>query len=248
VNVFLATAAVFAGFGIMAMAGLGAATLFIPIFYYAGTPLPEAITVGLLLNVVALGVAVPGYLRVRTVNLRLGMPILVLATALAPLGAWVSHSVNRDLLLGVLAGFLAISGTLMLFDRRQKLARTMPKSIEIGVGAGVGGGVGFLAGLLGVGGGAFVLPVLHGIGLAPRIAVGTTALVALASSVAGFVARAALGSIDVGFASATAMAAGAGALLGSHIAITRLSSRGLEMAVAVTLWLIAIKMGWDLAS
>jgi uncharacterized membrane protein YfcA len=85
-------------------------------------------------------------------------------------------------------------------------------------------------------------------GVAPRVATGTTALVALASSMAGFMARATLGSIDVGFAAATAIAAGAGASIGFHITTTRLSSRGLKMVVAVILWLIAIKMGWDLAS
>ena len=164
-NLLVAAVAVFAGFGIMSMAGLGAATLFIPVFYYTGAPLPEAISTGLLLNVVALGVAVPGYLQARTVNLRLGIPILVLSVALAPLGAWVSHSANRNLLLGLFAGFLAVSGVLMFFHRRPERAWMAPRPVEISVGVTVGGSVGFLAGLLGIGGGAFVLPVLHGMGM-----------------------------------------------------------------------------------
>ncbi len=41
-NIYVAVVAVFVGFGVMSMAGLGAATLFIPIFYYAGIPLPDA--------------------------------------------------------------------------------------------------------------------------------------------------------------------------------------------------------------
>ncbi len=152
-NLAVAAAAVFAGFGVMSLAGLGAATLFIPIFYYTGTPLPEAISTGLLLNVVALGVAAPGHLRARSVNLRLGIPILVLAAALAPLGAAVSNAVNRELLLGLFAGFLVISGGLMLRGRRPQRSWTVSRLVEVGTGAAVGGGVGFLAGLLGVGGG-----------------------------------------------------------------------------------------------
>jgi len=248
VNVVVAAVAVFAGFGVMSMAGLGAAALFIPIFYFAGTPLPEAISTGLLLNVAALGIAVPGYVRAEAVNLRLGIPILVLAMALAPLGAGVSHGVNRELLLALFAGFLVVSGGLMLWYRRPRRDWAVPRPIEIGTGTAVGGGAGFLAGLLGVGGGVFVLPALHAIGLDPKTATGTTALVALASSISGFAARAALGSLDAGFALITAAAAAAGALIGSHFAVRRLSAGRLKQVVAVVLWIIAVRMIWDLAS
>ena len=247
-NLALAAIAVFAGFGVMSMAGLGAATLFIPIFYYSGTPLSEAISVGLLLNVVALGVATPGYVRARTVNIRLGLPIMLLAIALAPVGARVSQNVDRDLLLGLFAGFLVISGASMLLYRRPRRTWTVSRSVEIGAGVTVGSGVGFLAGLLGVGGGVFVLPVLHGIGLDPKTATGTTALVAFASSVSGFAARATLGNLDATFAIVTAVAAGAGALIGSQLAARKLSAGGLKRLVAVLLWVIAARMIWDVIS
>jgi len=248
VNLAVAAIVVFVGFGVMAMAGLGAATIFIPIFYYTGTPLPEAISMGLLLNVAALGVAVPSHLRARTVNLRLGVPIMVLAVTLAPLGARVSHNVDRDLLVGLFAGFLVISGGLMLWYRRPQRIWMVARPVEIGAGTVVGGGVGFLAGLLGVGGGVFVLPVLHGVGLDPKTATGTTALVALASSISGFAARATLGTLDVTFAVVAATAAGAGALVGSRLAVRRLSAGGLKRLVAVLLWVIAARMIWDLVS
>jgi hypothetical protein len=40
--------------GLLAMAGLGAAFLFVPLFYYLGVPLAEATPTALLLNVVSL--------------------------------------------------------------------------------------------------------------------------------------------------------------------------------------------------
>jgi len=245
VNLAVAAVAVFFGFGVMSLAGLGAATLYIPLFYYTGTPLPEAISTGLLLNVVALGITTPSHLRAKTVNLRLGIPILVAATALAPLGAGVSHAVERNLLLGLFAGFLVVSGALMLFYRRPERTWVVSRPVEIGAGTAVGGGVGFLAGLLGVGGGVFVLPVLHGIGLDSKTATGTTALVALASSISGFASRATLGSLDVTFAVVTATAAAAGVLVASRFATTRLTAGGLKKVVAIILWVIAVKMIWD---
>lgn len=247
-NPLAAAVAVFFGFGVMSLAGLGAATLFIPIFYYSGTPLPEAISTGLLLNVVALGITTPSHLRAKTVNLSLGIPILVVAVTLAPLGASVSHAVDRNLLLGLFAGFLVISGALMLLHRSPVQRWSVPRPVEIGAGTAVGGGVGFLAGLLGVGGGVFVLPVLNGIGLDPRTAAGTTALVALASSISGFASRATLGSLDVTFAAITAAAAAAGALVASRFATKRLSADGLKTVVAIILWVIAANMIWDVLS
>jgi uncharacterized membrane protein YfcA len=245
VNLAVAAAAVFVGFGVMSMAGLGAAILFIPIFYYSGVPLAEAISVGLLLNVVALGVATPRYVRARTVNVGLGLPILILAAAVAPLGAHVSSTINRNLLLVLFAGFLLASGALMLFYRRPRRTWAVSRPVEIGSGVAVGGGVGFLAGLLGVGGGTFVLPVFHGMGLDPKQATGTTALIALASSLSGFIARVSIGSLDATFAVVTAVAAGVGAALGSRAAIKRLSPVALKRTVAIILWVVAIKIIWD---
>ena len=238
---------VFVGFGIMSMAGLGAATLFIPIFYYSGVPLPEAISTGLLLNIIALSFSLPHRLKAGKVNFRLGLPIIIAAALLAPLGAAVSHSINRNVLLGLFAGFLIISGASMLFYQRSSRTLKVSQPVEIGTGTAVGSAAGFLAGLLGVGGGAFVLPVLHGVGVEPHEASAITALVALVSSISGFAARASLGSLDVTFVVVTGIAAALGALVASRFAIKRLSPLALKRVVAVILWLIAVKMIWDLA-
>ena len=179
-------------------------------------------------------------------NIRLGLPILVLAAVVAPFGARVSDLVNRDVLLVLLAGFLVISGASMLFYHQPQRAWVVSRPVEIGTGVTVGGGVGFLAGLLGVGGGTFVLPLFHGMGVDPKHATGTTALIALASSLSGFVARATVGSLDAALAVTTAVAAGAGAALGSRFAVNRLSQVALKRTVAIILWVIAIKIIWDI--
>ncbi|MEN6321087.1 MAG: hypothetical protein ABFD82_20390 [Syntrophaceae bacterium] len=49
--------------GLLAMAGLGAAFIFVPLFYYLGVPLSEAVPEALLLNVVSLIFATVNYYR-----------------------------------------------------------------------------------------------------------------------------------------------------------------------------------------
>jgi len=244
-NIIVAAIVVFVVFGLMSMAGLGAATLFIPIFYYTGMPLQEAISTGLLLNIVALGFTVPAHVPARTINYGLAVPIALTAVVLAPVGAAVSTATDRDVLLALFAAFLVVSALTMLFYRPSGVWN-VARPVEIGTGTVVGGGAGFLAGLIGVGGGAFVLPVLHGIGLDPREASGTTAVVALASSVAAFIARASLGDLDYTFTFVMVIAAALGAAAASRFSIKRLSSRALKQIVAVILLLIAVKIVWDL--
>jgi len=244
-NIVIAAVVAFFVFGLMSMAGLGAATLFIPIFYYAGMPLQEAISTGLLLNIVALGFTVPTHVSARTINWGLAVPIALTAMVLAPVGAAVSTVTDRDVLLALFAAFLVVSAVTMLFYRPSDVWN-VARPVEIGTGTVVGGGAGFLAGLIGVGGGAFVLPVLHGIGLEPRQASGTTAVVALASSVAAFIARASLGDLDYRFTFVMVIAAAFGAAVSSRLSIKRISSKTLKQIVAVILLLIALKIVWDL--
>jgi uncharacterized membrane protein YfcA len=90
-------AAVFTFSGVMAMAGLGAAFLFVPLFHYLGVPLTDATSTALLLNAVSLSTATVSYARGRLIDWRVGLPVLIAAALLAPLGpasppAWIAMS------------------------------------------------------------------------------------------------------------------------------------------------------------
>jgi uncharacterized membrane protein YfcA len=64
----LSASLVFIFSGLLAMAGLGAAFLFVPLFYYMGMPLAEATPAALLLNVVSLLFAAINYWRSKLIN------------------------------------------------------------------------------------------------------------------------------------------------------------------------------------
>jgi hypothetical protein len=116
----------------------------------------------------------------------------------------------------------------------------------VSAGAGVGGVAGFLGGLLGVGGGNFIVPVLNWLGLDPKVAAGTTALVVVFSSLSGFLGHATLGGLDPWFLGITALMAAAGSMVGSQLMKTKLSSTQLKTIIGVLLWIIAAKMIFDL--
>ncbi len=239
---------VFVFAGLMAMAGIGAAFLFVPLFFYLGVPLAQATPTALLLNVVSLLFASTNYWRARLVNFRIGLPMLAVAVVLSPVGARLTPHVDQRLLLSLFAGFLLVAGALMLFHRARARRQPLGRAEEFAAGVGVGGAAGFLGGLLGVGGGNFILPVLNWMGLPAKVAAGTTSLVVVFSSLSGFLGHASLGGIDPVFIGVTAVAAGAGSMVGSQVMKTRISNAQLKNVIGVLLWLIAATLIFDLVA
>jgi uncharacterized membrane protein YfcA len=242
----VSAALVFVFSGLLAMAGLGAAFLFVPLFYYLGVPLAEATPTALLLNVVSLLFAAITYWRAKLINWRVGLPVLVTAVILSPLGALLTPRVNKSVLLWMFAGFLVFAGIMMLFFQARRREKEMGRAVEAGAGVGVGGVAGFLGGLLGVGGGNFIVPVLNWLGLDPKVAAGTTALVVVFSSLSGFLGHATLGGLDPLFIGIMAVMAAAGSVVGSQLMKAKISSNQLKRMIGILLWLIAAKMIWDL--
>lgn len=237
---------VFVFSGLMSMAGIGAAFLFVPLFYYLGVPLAEATPVALLLNVVSLFFAAITYWRGGLVNVRIGLPMMLAAVVLSPFGARTTARVDTTLLLALFAAFLVFAGAMMLFYRAQKRATPLSRRAEVTAGVGVGGIAGFLGGLLGVGGGNFILPALNWMGFDAKVAAGTTSFVVVFASLSGFLGHATMGGLDPTFAATTAVAAALGSLVGSHLMKTKLSSAQLKKLIGILLWLIAAKMIADL--
>jgi hypothetical protein len=228
------------------MAGIGAAFLFVPLFYYLGVPLAEAAPTALLLNVVSLMFAAFNYWRGKLINWRVGLPVLIAAVILSPLGARLTPYVDKTILLSMFAAFLVFAGFMMLFAKVKAREKALSRATEIGAGAGVGSVAGFLGGLLGVGGGNFILPVLNWIGLDAKVAAGTTALVVVFSSLSGFLGHATMGGLDPVFVGVTALMAALGSIVGSQLMKTKVSSVQLKKIIGVLLWVIAAKMIFDL--
>lgn len=105
---------------------------------------------------------------------------------------------------------------------------------------------GFLDGLLGVGGGNFILPVFNWLGIDAKVAAGTTAMVVIFASLSGFLGHVTLGGLDPRFLGVMAVMAAAGSIVGSQMMKTRLTSVQLKRIIGVLLWVIAVKMIFDL--
>jgi uncharacterized membrane protein YfcA len=109
--------------------------------------------------------------------------------------------------------------------------------------AGIGLAAGFVSGLLGVGGGIIIVPLLSGILRMPlKRALGTSLLAIVALVIPGTIVHAALGHIDWAIFAALTVGAVPGARIGARLALgTR--ERTLRLSVGSFLLVVALAYG-----
>lgn len=230
----------------MSIAGLGAAFILIPVFLTLGIPLLTAMSTALLLNSIAMTFASISFAKKKLIVFKTAFPILIVATILSPLGARTAEYLPRDILLWLFTGFLIFAGSMMLFyNPKERQVESNPKKL-VGYGVGVGALAGYLGGLLGVGGGNFIVPVLVWLGFDPKKASATTSFIVIFSSFSGFLGHVSLGNIDIRLLILCAIGSIGGALLGAYLMKEKLSRKQVKTVIGVILYLIAIKMIWNL--
>jgi len=239
---WIAALIVFVFTTVLTIAGVGAAFILIPAFYWLGVPLKEAMAVALLLNSISMVLASNTYVKHKLVVFKTALPIIIIAVIFSPFGAYCTQFVNRDVLLWMFNGFLIFAGSMMIFFRPQVQEKPRSSGREVGYGLGVGTLAGYLGGLLGVGGGNFIVPVLVWLGFDPKKASGTTAFIVIFSSFAGFLGHASLGHMNWHLLVFAAVGSIAGAILGAHLMQAKLKSRQVKLIIGLVLYAIAAKM------
>jgi len=246
-TIIIASLLVFVFTTVLTIAGVGAAFIIIPTFYWLGIPLTEAMAVALLLNAVSMSFASINYVRYRLVSFGTAIPIILLAVIFSPLGAYSTRYFPKNVLVLLFSIFLLFAGSMMLFYApRKREDRDASRGRELKTGIGVGIGAGYLGGLLGVGGGNFIVPALVWLGFDPKRASATTAFIVIFSSLSGFFGHAALGNINWMLLLFSAIGSIGGALLGSWLLHRKLAAGQVKKVIGIVLYAIAVKMLWGL--
>ncbi len=135
---------------------------------------------------------------------------------------------------------------MMLFYRSKEKLRTESSSRLIGYGTGVGALAGYLGGLLGVGGGNFIVPVLVWLGFNAKKAAATTAFIVIFSSFSGFLGHASIGHISYVLLLITGVGSILGAIIGARLMGSKLKKRQVKVIIGLVLYGIAVKISWGL--
>ena len=227
---------------LLTIAGVGAAFILIPVFLALGIEVHTAMATALLLNAVAMSVASVKFVRSRLVVWKVAIPILIVASLLSPVGAWVSQGLDRQVLLWLFVGFLVFAAAMMLLYTPKVRETAASMGALVGVGMGVGSVAGFLGGLLGVGGGNIVVPALVALGFDPKKASATTSFVVIFSSLTGFLGHASMAGMDSSLLAWTVAGSAGGAAIGSWLMVAKLKGRQVKLIIGVVLLVIAANM------
>jgi uncharacterized membrane protein YfcA len=254
--------AVAAGLVIGALVGLlggGGSILAVPaLVYAAGLSLPQAVATSLLVVGITAVVAVLPRLRAGQIAWRIALLFGAAGAATAFAGAAVNRLLPEELTLALFAALMVGAGVQMLQDKpatgaacsveggRVDWRRCAPRTVAGGLV------VGLLTGLLGVGGGFLIIPVLVIVlGLPMTTAIGTSLVIIAVNSSAGFTAHAGEVTLDVPVTAAFTAAAVAAALavgrLGSRLDTAHLR-RWFAYLVLVVAALVLVQIGAALIS
>lgn len=229
---------------LFSIGGTGSSVALIPILSFLGVGFDLAKAVGLFANTAStLGASIMNVLR-KSIDVKQVLPFVFMSVACAPLGAYSATQMDTYYVKFSFALFLLFSATMMLMQKKKGVI-TYTKAWVMVL---MGGIVGFLAGLLGIGGGAIIIPLLIYLGYDAKQTAITVSFMIPFSTLSAFLTYVYLIEIDWILLGVVAVAAALGGVIGNHIMIFKLSVEQTRKFIALSLYAIGIKMIWSLIS
>ena len=235
---------IFAASFLFAMLGLGGGMVYVPVLKWAGFPVKEvAIPLGLLLNGLNTLLALIPFSLKKLVDWKGGMAMAVAAFIMAPVGAFTSQYVPVQTLLIFFAIAVLIAAIRMIgFARQPEPEEIMSLKKRSIIGVGVGSFAGFMGGMLGLGGGFIIAPILMWMGYKTKEAAATTAFVVTFSSLSGYLGHVAEGHFNWTLTIIVVIAVIIGSQLGGSFMSGTAKPKWVKSLYAVVLFAVAIKL------
>jgi uncharacterized protein len=225
--------------------GFGGGSSYIAILVLLGISLFAVPPIAQILNIIVAGMAVISFAKAKHLSLKFTLPFLSSIPFAFFAGAITLPERNLALIF-VLALFAASAALLLSgirgrsFEKLQQEKRTKEIVVKVWdirkillIGVPTGAILGVVAGLVGIGGGIWLSPLLILSGMAdPKRAAATSSVFIVANSVSGFLGQSASKSIDLGILFPLALVVLAGGLLGSRLGAFRLDHDKIRIIVS----------------
>lgn len=240
-NDLVITAAVFVVALLYSMVGHGGASGYLAVLSLSGAQKNQMASTALVLNVLVASLALLTYARAGHFQWRTALPFIAFSVPAAFLGAMLP--VSEKFYLGVLALVLIYSAIELGLRTNRILDEVQPKPPPLAVSLSIGAALGWLSGVVGVGGGIFLSPLLLFKRWAnPQQTSAVSALFILVNSISGIAGKITGGAFETSSCLHLVIAGFLGGLIGSHLGARRLSRPVICRVLAVVLMLAAIKL------
>ena len=241
---FLATAILYSS------VGFGGGSTYLALLLIWGTPYFIFPVIALCCNIIVVSGNCINYIRAGNLNFRLLFPYLIGSIPLAYIGG--SLPIEKRLFEILLFVILAIAGTLLFFnfrsyDDRERSYKEIPKIISIFIGACLG----FISGVVGIGGGIFLSPILFLIKAGrPKHIVTSASLFILINSISGIVGQLTKNVVLEEIINYWYLLAAVliGGQIGNFLNLKFLPTRILAILTASLVIFVALRMGYKIFS
>jgi len=227
---------------LFSLGGVGSAVILVPIMFSLGIPLNEAKPTGLLINTLSMSGATYSNYKLKTLDVSIGMPIIIFSVICAPVGAYLSTYISEKIIMSIFICFMLFSGCIMLFFRAKKYENNYRKDRPFTLLSSVGIFAGIISGLLGVGGGGIISPLLILSGFNPKKVAAVTAFVVPFSSLTGFITYSMMGSTHLQLLALVSLSAFLGGYLGTNFMQSRLKPGTVKKFLGIIMFVMAIKL------
>jgi len=224
-----------------AAVGHGGATGYIASLALFDMPHEAIASTALVLNCVVATIALTMYARAGQLSLKLTWPFLLLSMPMAYLGARLN--VDKQIFVIILSISLYLAALRFLFKPTLVDSPDALRPVPLAIGIVSGAVLGLLSGIIGIGGGVFLSPliVLCRYGNLKQTAA-TSALFIVANSLSGLIGRFIDNKLDFEPVMLLLPFAIVAALLGAYLGARRFNSDALRRLLAVVLLLAATKL------
>ncbi len=227
---------------LFAMGGVGSAIVLVPIFNMLGLLLNLSKAIGLFINSSStITASIMNFFR-GVLDVKFALPLIIAILIATPIGAWSSQYVSVVVVKWILVTFLIIAASLLLYTKREtKVVYDKAWILFL-----IGFVVGIISGMVGVGGGTLIMPLLILLGFDAKKAAYAVSFVIPFSSLGAFFTYLSFVKMDWLLLGTVTVAAIIGGYLGDKIMHYRLTPAQVKKLIAVLLLLLAAKMIYSL--
>ena len=228
--------------------GLGGGSTYLALLLIWGLPYTIFPIVALSCNIIVVSGNCFNYIRAGNLNFKLLVPYLIGSIPLSFIGG--SLPIEKNIFEILLFIILIIAGCLLLlnfkfYGDKEESYRNIPYLISIIIG----GILGFISGIVGIGGGIFLSPILFLLKVArPKHIVTTTSLFILINSIFGIMGQLTKNSVlnEVQDYFYLLLAVLIGGQLGNYLNLKIFTSRLLALITAALVLFVALRLGLKL--
>ena len=239
---FLATAALYSS------VGFGGGSTYLALLLIGGIPYFIFPVIALSCNIIVVSGNCFNYIRAGNLNLKLLIPYLIGSIPLAFIGG--SLLIEKRLFEILLFLVLTTAGSLLLlnfksYDDKEENYIKIPIPVSISIG----GALGFISGVVGIGGGIFLSPILFLIRAGrPKHIVTTASLFILINSVSGIIGQLTKNAVLIEIPNYWYLLAAVliGGQLGNFLNLRIFPTRILALVTAILVIFVAVRMGFKI--